>query len=148
MQASLLRTAYLLRMYKRLFNEFSKSSDTLHVYKGNKLLFTSKKDRLIPLIEYIDSLAPTHQQVVIFDKIIGNAAALLCVKATCREVYSPLGSELAIKTLDKYGIKYHFSKIVPYIQKTDGKGMCPMESLSINKEPEEFYKAVKVKQGG
>jgi len=130
-------------MYEHLFNEFLKSSDTLHVYKGGKLLFTSNKDRLIPLIEYIDGLAPSHQPVVIFDKIIGNAAALLCVKATCQQVYSPLGSQLAIRTLDKFGIKYYFSEIVPYIQKPDGEGMCPMESLSMNKEPEEFYKLVK-----
>ena len=130
-------------MYARLFREFLTSSNTLHVYKDSKLLFASNKDRLIPLVEYIDRFAPHHQQVVIFDKIVGNAAALLCTKAACQEVYSPLGSQLALKTLDKYGIKYHFSEIVPYIQKPGGEGMCPMESLSINKKPEEFYKIIK-----
>ena len=130
-------------VYAPLFSQFLTSSDTFHVYKAGNLLFTSNKGRLIPLIEYIDRFAPCYQQVVIFDKVIGNAAALLCVKATCREVYSPLGSQLAIGTLEKYGIKYHFNEIVAYIQRSDGEGMCPMESLSINKEPEEFYKAAK-----
>ncbi len=74
---------------------------------------------------------------------MGNAAALLSIKANCRETYSPLGSKLAIKTLDKYGIKYHITEIVPYIQKPDGEDMCPMEKLSINKEPEEFYEVIK-----
>ena len=74
---------------------------------------------------------------------MGNAAALLSVKASCREVYSPLGSQLAIKTLEKYGIKYQLTKTVPYIQNATGEDMCPMEKLSIDKEPEEFYKAVK-----
>ena len=132
-------------MYARLFNEFLISGDTLRVYKDDKLLFASNKDRLLPLLEYIDRFVPYHQQVVIFDKIMGNAAALLCVRATCQEVYSPLGSQLAIKTLDKYGIKYHLTEIVPYIQKADGEGMCPMEGLSINKEPGEFYEVVKNK---
>ena len=96
-------------------------------------------------MEYINRFVPYHQQVVIFDKIMGNAAALLCAKATCQEVHSPLGSQLAIKTLDKYGIKYHLIEIVPYIKKADGEDMCPMERLSVNKEPGEFYEVVRNK---
>ena len=64
-------------MYGRLFNEFLISSDTLRVYKDDKLLFASNKDRLLPLLEYIDRFVPYHQQVVIFDRVMGNAAALL-----------------------------------------------------------------------
>lgn len=126
-------------MYKDFFNEFLMSGDTLRVYERNQLIFSSNKDRLLPLLDYIAQYVPHHQQVVIFDKLMGNAAALLAVEAACQEVYSPLGSQFAIKTLDKYGIKYHLTEIVPYIQKPDGEDMCPMEKLSINKEPEEFY---------
>lgn len=129
-------------MYARLFNRFLIGNDTLQVYKGNKLLFASNKDRLLPLLEYIDRFAHYHQ-VVIFDKIMGNAAALLAVKASGREVYSPLGSQLAIKTLDRHHIKYHLTETVPYIQKPNGEDMCPMEKLSINREPEEFYELIK-----
>ncbi len=130
-------------MYTPLFNEFLLSSDTLRVYEGNQLIFSSTKDRLLPLLEYIDRFAPHHQPVIILDKIMGNAAALLSVEANCREVYSPLGSQLAVKTLDKYGIKYQLTEIVPYIQKPNGDDMCPMEKLSIDKEPEEFYEAIR-----
>ena len=130
-------------MYRRLFNEFLISSDTLRVYEGSKLLFVSNKGRLLPIIEYIDRFVPYHQRVVIFDKIIGNAATLLCVRANCREVYSPLGSQLAIRTLDKYGVEYHFAEIVPCIQQPEGEGMCPMERLSMDKSPDEFYEIVR-----
>jgi hypothetical protein len=74
---------------------------------------------------------------------MGNAAALLSVKANSLEVYSPLGSQLAIKTLENYNIKYHLTRIVPYIQNPKGEDMCPMERLSLNKDPEEFYQAIK-----
>ena len=74
---------------------------------------------------------------------MGNAAALLSVKAGCQEVYSPLGSELAIRTLVNYHIKYHLTKVVPYIQKPNQQGMCPMEELSISKSPQEFYEALR-----
>ncbi len=130
-------------MHKHFFNEFLTSDYTLLVYEGDQLVFSSNKDRLLPLLEYIDGFASYHQRVVIFDKIMGNAAALLSVKASCREVYSPFGSQLAVRTLDKYGIKYHLTEIVPCIQKPDEEDMCPMERLSINKETEEFYEAIK-----
>jgi hypothetical protein len=135
-------------MYKQLFNEFLASEDTLRVYEGDRLVFTSKKERLLPLMEYTADSSSRYHQVTIFDKIMGNAAALLAVKVDCREVYSPLGSELAIQTLDRFGITYHIPKIVPYIQQPDGKSMCPMEELSIGKEPEEFYVALKARIEG
>ena len=133
-------------MYTRLFNKFLTSGDTLWVQAGNKLLFASNKDRLLPLLEYIEGLGHYHQPVVIFDKIMGNAAALLSIKANGREVYSPLGSQIAVRTLEKYGIRYHLNEIVPYIQKPGQEDMCPMEKLSLGKGPEEFYNAVKNKR--
>ena len=77
-------------MHAHLFNEFLTCDDTLRVYKDDRLIYDSNKDGLLPLLEYIDRFTHYHQ-VVIFDKIIGNAAALLSIKASCRKVYSPLG---------------------------------------------------------
>ena len=130
-------------MYQSLFNQFLASDDTLQVYQDDKLLFSSRQDRLLPLMEYIDRFATRHQQVVIFDKIMGNAAALLTLRANCREVYSPLGSQIAVGTFERYGIKYHITRLVPCIQKANGEDMCPMEKLSLDKEPEEFYQVMR-----
>ena len=62
-------------MYTRLFNEFLMSNDSLQVYEGDRLLVASDKDRLVPLLEYIDRFAPHHQQVVIavLTHLIANA---------------------------------------------------------------------------
>ena len=127
----------------RLFNEFLVNSDNLQVYEGSKLLFASTRHPLLPLMEYINDFSLGYQQVIIFDKMVGNAAALLAVKANCRELYSPLGSQLAIMTLEKYAVKYHLTEIVPYIQQQNGEDMCPMEKLSTNKGPEEFYEIMR-----
>ena len=129
-------------MYTELFDKFLTHHDTLHVYKDNKQVFASDKERLLPLLDYIDKFAASYQNVVVFDKIIGRAAALLCAKANCKEVYSPLGSELAIEALNPYGIKYHLVEIVPYIKQINQKEMCPMEKLSLDREAEEFYQAL------
>ncbi len=107
------------------------------------MLFTSVKEGLLPLLEYLERFAHHHHRVIVFDKITGRAAALLCIKADCQEIYSTLGSQLAIEALEKYGIKYHFTKIVPNIKKPHQEAICPMEKLSMDKKPEEFYQAVK-----
>jgi len=130
-------------MNRRAFDEFLASADTLRVYDGAALLFASRKGGLLALIEYIDGFAADHQGVVVLDKVMGNAAALFSIKAGCQEVFSPLGSRLAIATLEKYGIRYHVDHVVSYIQQAHGEGMCPLEKLSIDKAPEEFYALMK-----
>jgi hypothetical protein len=131
-------------MHKDLFKDFLISKDTLRIYRGETLVFSSDKDRLVGLMQFIDKPAGKGPYII-FDKVLGNAATQLGVKAGCNEAYSPLGSELAIETLKKYKIVYHLSEVVPYIQRDDGKGMCPMEKLSIGKTPEEFYKEMKTR---
>jgi len=135
-------------MPENLCNEFVSSGDTLRLYQGRTLVFSSKKEGLLPLMEYLGSREIGLEPVVLYDKVMGNAAALLAVKANVGEAYSPLGSELAMKTLDKYGVKYHLDKTVPYIMRDDGKDICPMERLSMGREPGEFYKIMKTRIEG
>lgn len=125
----------------KLLGQFIKSGDTLWVYKGTKLIFQSRKERLMPLLDYIDAFVLQIRGVTILDRIVGNAAALLLKKALCLKVYSPVASQAAVRSLEKFGISYHFSKIVPCIR--EGKDVCPMEKLSEGKTPDEFYQAVK-----
>ncbi len=125
--------------HDRLFARFVNSRDTFRVYHRGKLIFKSEKERLSPLLDYIDTISPQVKDVVIFDRIVGNAAALLLKKAFCLEIYSPLGSEFAVQTLSEQGIEYHFSRTVPYILNEAGDDICPMEKLSLGKNPEEFF---------
>ena len=127
-------------MYETLYDDFISSTDTLRVFSDGNLLFASEKDGLLPLVEYLDT-SDRPDNVVIMDRVTGNAAALLSVMADCVEIHSPLGSEIAIGTLGKYSITYHFGETVPYIQRPNSEEMCPMEKLSLEKNPEEFYQA-------
>ena len=129
------------------FSEFLASGDTLRVYKDDRLLFASSEERLLPLVEYIDRFAPYEKGVAVFDRVVGNAAALLLKKIFCREVYSSLGSEPAGRTLSGFGIDYHFAETAPYIRNNAGDDMCPMEKLSLGKQPEEFYQALRERLG-
>ncbi len=132
-----------------IYSEFLASNDTLRVYKDGRLIFASGKERLLPLVEYIDKFVPYEKGVTVFDRVVGNAAALLLEKVLCSEVYGALGSELAASTLSSFSINYHFTETVPYIQSNSGQDMCPMEKLSLGKQSEEFYQALRerIRQG-
>ena len=126
-----------------LFQEFISSPDTLRVYHGGELIFSSKKERLAPLLDYLEIVKPPKLDVTVFDRITGNAAALLLHKICCREVYSALGSKHAAQTLEKYGIHYHFTRTADFITDKSGEEMCPMEKLSLGKGPDDFIVALK-----
>ncbi len=125
----------------RLFEEFLTSGDVLRLYAGERLIFRSEHPGVRGLVAYIRSSKPVAGDITVFDRVVGNAAALLIKKLACREVFSRLGSQAAAKTLAGYGISYHFTETVPAIQNRDKSGLCPMEQLSLGKGPEEFYQA-------
>lgn len=129
-------------MYTELYSDFMESSDTLRVYEGENLVFSSEKERLMPLLDYIREYGDDTRPIVVFDKVMGNAAALLAIKAGSSEVYSPLGSEPATVSLGEHGVRYTITELIPYILQDNGVDMCPMEKLSLGKTPDEFYRAM------
>ena len=124
------------------FESFLKSGDTVRVISPDGTVFRSQKRGISPLLNYIEQ-SSLMGEVVVLDKVTGNAAALLMEKVLCREVFSSLGSKLAAETLERFGITRHFTKTVPYIINREGNGMCPFEKMSMGKSPDEFYNLVK-----
>jgi hypothetical protein len=126
-----------------LFHYFLASKDRLRVYHRAELIFSSKDDGLAPLVDYVIKFVPEAGEVLIFDRVVGNAAALLLKLALCTEVWSSLGSERAAQTLSNFGIGYHFVSEVPYILNRQSSDICPFEKLSMGKTPDEFYETIK-----
>jgi hypothetical protein len=130
-------------MDEKQYRQFVESGDSLWVFEGDKLVFTSSEKMLLPMLRYIKESCNSKAGIVIFDKIIGNAAALLMVIAGCHEAWSPLASRLALSTLDANAIKYHIDTVVPVIQKAGTEDICPMERLSTGKDPQGLYALLK-----
>ena len=129
----------------RLLQKFLKTEDTVHIYLAGKLHFRSTQTGIKPLLTYIQEFSPCPEGAVAFDRVVGNAAALLFKKASCAEVYSPIGSQLAAKTLEGFGISYSFLKTIPYIVNRQGDDLCPFEKASLGKSPDEFYEIAREK---
>jgi len=97
--------------------------------RGNKIIFRSKKSGVRGLLDFINERGEIQEGIVIFDKIVGQAVALLAAYLKAREVYGGTGSELAAKALEKYKIKFYFQKTIPNILNQDKTGLCPFEKL-------------------
>ncbi len=65
---------------------------------------------------------------IIADKVIGKVAGSILAISGIKEIYTDVISKLAIPVLEKYGVKYEYSKKVEYIENNDKTGMCPMEN--------------------
>lgn len=129
----------------QLFKRFLESGDTVWICQASTLLFRSKEKGLIPLLTYLEKFTPSPEGVTSYDRTVGNAAALLLRQASCTQVYSLIGSQLAAQTLREFGISYYFLTTVPHILNRSGNDLCPFEKASIGKSPAEFYELMKEK---
>jgi len=108
-------------------------------------MFRSAQRGIAPLIEYLAQSTERGTGVRVYDRVIGNAAALLAIKAHAVHVMAVTGSRYAVDTFQRYGIHYEFRHIVSSIINRSKDGMCPYESLSLGMTPNEFYEAAYAK---
>jgi len=124
------------------FEKFIESGWGLALWLGDKRIFRSKKSGVRGLLDFVKKYGKKYEGVIIFDRIVGQAVALLAAYLKAKAVYGALGSELAIKALKKFKIEFYFQKTVSNILNKDQTDLCPFEKLSLDKTPEEFYKSL------
>jgi Domain of unknown function (DUF1893) len=117
---------------------------TLTVLQEGTPIFTSHGNWLYPLLELEAYLAdhpvqPAH--LLLQDKIIGKAAALLIRRLGFRTVKAGILSRLGEAVLQRYEIAYTYEQLVNRIH-------CQTEELLAQVEdPEEAYRLVRVRAG-
>ena len=117
----------------------------MEIWAGGKIIFRSQKSDIQGPLEFIKKNKKPTKNLIIFDKKVGNAVALLCTYLKIKEVYGVVGSKSAEKTLKENKIKFHFSKTIPNILNKDETDICPMEKMSLGNTPAEFLKLLKTK---
>jgi hypothetical protein len=117
---------------------------TLTVCRNGTLIFTSNSKWLRPLFEleaYLADHAFQPENLILQDKIIGKAAALLIHRLGFRIVKAGILSRLGEAVLQRHGIAYTYELLVERIH-------CQTEELLVQVEdPEEAYRLVKVRIG-
>lgn len=98
--------------------------------KNEKIIYSSKAERLKPLIFCIKKHKKEMRGATVFDRVIGQAAAMLLAHAKVKEIWTPTISQDAKKYLEKNKIKIEFKKKIKNIMNRKGDDLCPMEKLS------------------
>lgn len=131
-----------LNNLQEAINELNLGQYTCVITQDNKVIFTSEKRGVAPLVDFIKK-ADLTKEYGLADKVIGKAAALLCIKANINNVYTRTISSAAKDIFDKSLILYYFDTEVDVIKNRTNTGLCPMEQLSEGvTSPDEMYKKV------
>ncbi|MEJ2242001.1 MAG: DUF1893 domain-containing protein [Candidatus Bathyarchaeota archaeon] len=113
------------------------------VKKGN-VIFETKKQGITGLLEAIEIFEENLISSSIADKIVGVAAAMLCVYSGISSVFAITISESGMKLLKENNIHCEYSKKVNNILNRTKTNVCPFEKLAINSiDPENAYKNLK-----
>jgi hypothetical protein len=117
---------------------------TLTVLHEGTPIFTSHGNWLHPLLEleaYLAEHPIQPENLILQDKIIGKAAALLIHRLGFRTVKAGVLSRLGEAVLQRHGITYTYEQLVDRIQ-------CQTEELLATVEdPDEAYRLVRVRAG-
>jgi hypothetical protein len=117
---------------------------TLTVICNGTPIFTSYGQWLHPLFEleaYLADHAFPLENLILQDKIIGKAAALLIHRLGFRTVKAGILSRLGEAVLQLHGMAYTYEQLVDRIH-------CQTEELlATGEDPEEAYRLVKVRAG-
>ena len=89
--------------------------------------YTSNDRGIKPVIMPMNEDLYFFKDLIVADKLIGKASAMLLTLSGVKEVFTFTLSKAGKEIFDKYGITYSYDKLVDYIVNREGTGMCPME---------------------
>jgi hypothetical protein len=117
---------------------------TLVIVKEGKVIFETRSQGVGGFLQAIEKLGKRLVASGVADKIVGAAAAMLCVYSEVSSVFAVTISEEGIRVFEDNDIIYQFENEVPNILNHDKTDICPFEKLVIgSKDPKEAYTKLK-----
>ncbi|MGQ9561152.1 MAG: DUF1893 domain-containing protein [Candidatus Oleimicrobiaceae bacterium] len=109
---------------------------SLEVYQGECLVFASDSKWLYPLFElerFLKAQGLEPASLLVHDKIVGRAAALLLVRLGIQQVAADLLSKMGQEVLERFHVRYEFRTLVERV-------FCKTEELLAGEfDPEKAY---------
>ncbi len=116
-----------LKMAKNILFEKDYS---LVVVKNGEVIFVSRERGIKPLLNIVLEKRDIVKEASLADKVIGKAAAMLCIRLGFTSVFANIISESAVEVLKKSDIKYEYNTKAQYILNRDKSDMCPVEKIA------------------
>lgn len=117
---------------------------SLVIVKNEKVIFQTKKQGVNGFLKAITSLNQELVKASVADKIVGVAAAMLCVYSGISSIFTLTISEGGIKTLEDNNISFVYKEKVSNILNQKKTDVCPFEKIAIgSKNSKEAYEKLK-----
>lgn len=116
----------------------------LVIVKEGRVLRQDRSQGLDGFLKAIEKLGKSLVASSVADKIVGAAAAMLCVYSGVVSVFALMISGEGISVLENNKIAYQFEDRVQSILNLDKTDICLFEKLALNsKNPKEAYEKLK-----
>ena len=99
------------------------------IVKDGHVIYESGSRGLSGLLEAIDTEGKMLEGAAVADRVVGKAAALLCVFVKVEAVYAITLSREAKAVLERHAIRNEWTCLVDGILDVDRVGLCPFEKL-------------------
>jgi hypothetical protein len=113
---------------------------SLEVFSGESLVFSSDQNWLHPIFEleiFLTENSYEPADLLLRDRILGKAAALLVIRLGIRRVVAEIMSKLGLEALERHGIQYEYDSLVDRI-------ICRTEELLRDEmDPDRAYELVR-----
>ncbi|MBO3753897.1 MAG: DUF1893 domain-containing protein [Candidatus Brockarchaeota archaeon] len=120
---------------------------SLVIVKPGTLFHATRKYGVIGLVEAIENYGPELSGAAVADRVVGRAAAMLCLYANIAEVYAEVVSRKGLDALREKNVSVEYEELVPEILNRNRNDVCPFEKLAADCHGEEelFKKIVSLK---
>jgi hypothetical protein len=118
---------------------------SLVIAKSRRIVFSTRQSGVSGFLRAIDKFG--RDGLVgssVADRIVGRAAAMLCLYCAVEAVYAVVLSESGKDLLEKNSIPFQFETLVPTILNRQKTGTCPFEQIVATiSNAEEAYEKLK-----
>jgi hypothetical protein len=118
---------------------------SLVIVKDEKIILETRQSGVSGFLSAIKGLGRERLHAAsVADRIVGRAAALLCVYCSVRAVYAVVLSEEGKRVLKENSVSLEFENLVPSILNRQKTGTCPFEKIvSTVSDGQEAYEKLK-----
>ncbi len=110
--------------------QLKNSSYAFVAVKDGNVICCKEGGGIKPLLHAIDELGEDMKGSCVADKVIGKAAAALCVFGGVIGIYTPVMSRSAVGILEENGVVYSADYMAQGILNKDKSDLCPLEKLT------------------
>jgi len=134
----------LLKAIKQANVALDHGRNTMVVIRGNKIVYHSKERGLKPLLSLLENNPEVLIGSIIGDRVVGRAAAFLCLYAKVKAVFAMSIADEAIDILEKHGCFPAWLEATPYLVERNMPSRNKLDlALHDIEDPELAFAAIK-----